>query len=154
GWYSVSIHSAVAPTRGTTPDEPAAFCARLSVAMTHFADKQITRIAWVAIGDALDRARACYAKGLPANVIAVAGLGYWKTTLDDIKRPAIGLVPSGDPLAVAAADRRYLETKQKPSVAYRRVVIDVQDKNFQGGELEAAKHVRGWLAQFAPTTNS
>jgi hypothetical protein len=61
------------------------------------------------------------------------------------------VVPSNDDAAIMAAERRHMAAQQRSDRSYRRVIVDVPDTNFRGGEVEVAKYLRGWLVQL-PTT--
>jgi hypothetical protein len=150
-WLTVTIQAPleVSALEAPTKDSNAAFCARLAAGIAHLEAQKVTAVTLIGIGDALARGLACYESALPPTLIAVAGVGHWQTESTTLKLPTLDLVPSGDPVAMAAVTRHGSHESNPP---YRRVVIEARDQQFQGGEVEVAKHIRGWLTQLPRTT--
>jgi hypothetical protein len=137
-------------TTSTAPQKEAgatpALCAQLTAAIETLVERGVTEVIVVAVGNHVTRTLAC-APALPQPVVALVAMGRWLGTLDALDVPVLELPPAQDGHALRYAEARAETARDKPRGAYRLMPVDASDERYQGGELDVAKRVRGWLAQ-------
>ncbi len=140
GWVTLAVQPAP-----PVPSPDDGFCPRLAAGLAALKARADSPIALVAIGDGVDSAIACYARKFPPEIAALAGVGRWRSSLEDISIPVLDLVPSGDQAAREAAHRREISVVGRSGASYHQATVDVPNRGFQGGEEELAKRLRAWL---------
>ncbi|MGD9600465.1 MAG: DUF3530 family protein [Gammaproteobacteria bacterium] len=142
GWVTFAMQ----PPPGD-PRHADAFCARLQASLARARTEGNLPVVLVGIGTSVDAVLACHEGKLPAGVRGLAALGRWEADLDILQVPLLDVVPAADPVAQRAARTRAVAAESRTPGTYRQVAIDAPDGRFEGGEQEAARRVRGWLAQ-------
>jgi hypothetical protein len=129
----------------TVPEAGAALCARIAAALAALSAEGVPMVALAAGGGSADAVLACEPGGLPAGVAAFAAIGRWEGRVKELAVPSIEFVPTRDPTALAAAERRADARRADTAPPHRRIDIDAADGRFDGAEEEVAKRLRGWL---------
>lgn len=127
------------------PAAGAALCARIGAALAALSAEGVPMVALAAGGGSADAVLACEPGGLPVGIAAFAAIGRWEGNANALSVPSIEFVPSRDPTALAAAERRADARRADTAPPHRRVDIDAADGRFDGAEEEVAKRLRGWL---------
>jgi len=142
GWITLAMQP---PPTGRPAAE--SFCARLQASLARTRSEGALPIVLAGVGTSVAAVLACHDGKLPDDVSALAALGRWEADLDALQVPLLDVVPATDPIAQRSARARAIAAESRAPGTYRQVVIDACDERFEGGEQEAARRVRGWLAQ-------
>lgn len=138
----------------TAPPVHPEFCPRLAAAMQALtaavAGVEAPLIAIAAADASVPAVLGCYAGGLPPNVRAFAAIGDWQGDFGALALPTIEFVPTRDPAAVLAADRRSALPLAEDSPPRRRVDLDGVNRRCDGAGVDIAKRLRGWLERLPP----
>jgi hypothetical protein len=142
GWLTLAMQP---PALSAASSEE--FCVRLLASLAHLKTQGAFPVVLAGVGGSFDASITCVAPQLPAEIVAVAGIGRWRGALDTLAVPVLDLIPADDPAAQRVGRERVISAEQRAPGTYLQIAVPAMDERFVGGEEEVAKRLRGWLAQ-------